>query len=231
MEKITIRAYFKEYNYLISGVKIYVATVMILLALIFSSYFEELKYLRNQFYIFTFTYAFFVMIIQNQINLDNIFSKRFDKASGLPEKIINLFEKTECREEKNSYYTDSIERVMPLGISKKSKNKESIPSMNKALRQAEKIKNPKEKVKYLYGFILKNMSIKGINIEKSYSTGEIYKKAEKINQLDRPFRKVTSMYDRVKYGEKIPYSSQVDDTKNNVVESIKIIKRQSRLLY
>ena len=351
----TIRVYFKKYDYLISGIKIYVGIVMLLLALTFSTYFEELKYLKNQFYIFIFIYAFFAMIIKNQINLDSIFSKRFDKVSGLPErmrsynikkiivffllivgifyfretlvavleqlgnllililrtswgflssaitklqeffsaeeqmelpnspemgyiddtggngnsifnkifniigfllvafivykivtvliihqlipslrdtfkrifeKIINLFEKAECKEEKTDYYTDSIERILPSSNTlKKSKKLKSTPSINKALKQVEKIKNPKEKIKYLYGFILKYMSAKGMDIKRSYSTGEIYKKAEEIAQLDKPFREITLVYDKVKYGDKAPNVGQVDDTKNNTIKSIEIIKK------
>lgn len=352
----TIRVYFKEYNYLISGSKLYVGIVMILLALIFSTYFEELKYLKNQFYIFTFIFAFFILVIRNQSNLDSIFSKRFDKASGIPEKmrsynikkiivffllivgvfyfrdvliaglqglvgllelvfrilwsffstlmeklrqlvsveevdlpsspdidyinneanggnggnpildtvcniiaillvaftvykiatvltinvlipffkktfkrllekIITLFEKTEYKEEKTHYYTDRIERVLPSDFSKKSKKPKKTPNISKALKQAEKIENPKEKVKYLYSFILKYMSAKGVDIKKSYSTGEIYKKAKEIDQLDEPFGEITSVYDRVKYGDKIPKVSQVDDTKSNTIKSIEIIKK------
>ncbi|HHX18654.1 MAG TPA: hypothetical protein GX727_07325 [Clostridium sp.] len=350
---LAIRSYFKKYHYLIDGVKIYVGIVMILLALTFSLYFEEFKYLKNQFYIFTFIYAFFVLIIKNQSNLDGIFSKRFDKASGIPkrmrsynirkilvffllivviyyfrdglivtlrtlgnlltsvlkslwnfikiimeklywlfdteeinnsnspemgygiiegggqnsilntvfnvifflalafavykistlliinefipflknafkcifQKIINLFQKVEYKEEKTYYYTDSIERVLPSDISKKSKEKKKMPDINKALRQVEKIQNPKEKIKHLYGFVLKYMYIKGMDIKKSYSTGEIYKKVREIEQLDKPFSEITSVYDRVKYGDKMPEINQVDETKSNTVKSINIIKK------
>ena len=346
----TIRVYFKEYDYLISRAKIYVGVVMLLLALIFSTYFEGFKYLKNQFYIFTFIYAFFLLVIKNQSNLDSIFSTRFDKASGIPEKmrihninkiivffllilgvfyfrdaiiaglhglasllrliltilwnflstivqilqyfvtvnktdlpsspeiefegeggnsiittilniiailmfafvfykvvstlivhilipfiknafkrlfekIINLLEKTEHKEEKTHYYTDSIERILPSDISKKSKKPKKVPNISRALKQVEEIENPKEKIRYLYGFILKYMSIKGVDIKKSYSTGEIYKKAEEINQLDTPFREITSVYDSVKYGDKMPKVSQVDDTKENTIKSIEIIRK------
>lgn len=349
----TIRVYFKEYNYLISGAKLYVGIVMLLLALAFSTYFEELKYLKNQFYIFTFIYAFSLLVIRNQSNLDSIFSKRFDKASGIPEKmrsynikkiivffllivgffyfrdvliaglqgllgllgfilrilwsffgtimeklrefliveetdlpsspdmgypidggnggnpivnmvcniiailliaftvykiatvliinvlipflkntykrllekIINFFEKTEHKEEKTHYYTDRIERVIPSAISKKSAKPKEIPKISRALKQMEKIENPKEKVKYLYGFILKCMSAKGVDIKKSYTTEEIYKKAKEINQLDAPLREITSLYDRVKYGDKMPKDSQVDDAKSNTIKSIEIINK------
>ncbi len=354
---LTIRVYFKEYTYLISGSKIYVGIVMLLLALVFSTYFEEHKHLKNQFYIFTFIYAFFLLVIRNQSNLDSIFSKRFDKASGIPEKmrsyntkkiivffllivgvyyfrdaliaglqglvsllrsvlsvlwnffstimekfqqfvsieemdlpsspeidyfnnegnggnpiidtvcniiaillvaftvykivtvltihvlipflkntfkrlvekIINLFEKTECKEEKTHYYTDRIERVLPSDISKMSKKPKDIPNISRALKQVEKIENPKEKVKYLYGLILKYMSAKGVDIKKSYSTGEIYKKAKEIDQLDEPFWEITSLYDRVKYGDKMPKVSQVDNTKENTIKSIEIINKIKRV--
>lgn len=348
----TIRLYFKEYNYLINGVKIYAGIVMILLALTFSIYFDGLKHLKNLFYVFTFIYAFFLLILKNQSNLDGIFSKRFDKASGIPlkmrsynirktvvffllilacycfrdllaailrnvgnllasavkgiwnfykiimekiyglfdsgemyypnlpemvngksegagknsivdtvfnvlafllvafivykiialfinefipflknvfkfvyQKIINLFEKNECKEEKTYYYTDSIERVLPYGISKTKKEGRKILNINRLLKGVDKIENPKEKIKYLYGFILKYMSIKGMDIKESYTTGEIYKRAVEIPQLDRPFREITPVYDSVKYGDKMPDSGQMDKVKYNTVESIKIIKK------
>lgn len=348
-----VRVYFKRYNYLVSGVKIYVGVLLLLAALTFSTYFGELKHLKNKFYIFIFIYAFFLLIIKNQSNLDSIISKRFDKVSGLPErmrsynikkitvffilivgmyyfrdtliiilrelrsllmlilktswnflgsiikkiqevfeveeialpsspeggyiadegvngnsiirmifnvvgialvvfvvykigtvliihrlipflrdifkrifkKIINIFEDTECKEEKSDYYTDSIERILPSDTSKKKKKSKEVLSINKALRHVEKIKNPKGKIKYLYGFILKYMNVKGVEIKKSYSTGEIYKKAKESVQLDKPFREITSVYDRIKYGDKMPKVGQVDSTKDNTVKSIEIIKK------
>ena len=349
----TIRVYFKDYNYLISGSKMNVGIVMLILALIFSTYLEEYKYLKNQFYIITFIYAFFLLIIKNQSNLDSIFSKRFDKSSGIPEKmrsynikkiivlfllivgvfyfrdiliaglqalvnllglilrvlwsffssimeklqqflsveemdstgtpdinyfenegnggnsifdticniiaillvaytvykiatvlignvlipflintyrsllekIINFLAKTECKEEKTHYYTDRIERVIPTYISKNNKKPKGIPNLNRALKNVEKIENPKDKVKYLYGFILKYMSAKGVKIKKSYSTGEIYEKAKEIDQLDAPFKDITLVYDRVKYGDQMPNASQVDATKDNTLKSIEIINK------
>lgn len=348
----TIRVYFNEYDYLMSGFKFYVGIVMLLFALIFSTYIEDLKYLKNLFYIFTFLYAFIVLVIKNQSNLDSIFSKRFDKASGIPvkmrshninkiivffllimvvfcfrgvliaglqglasllglilnalwnfinfiidklqdivyvedpdlsglpdmdyddegngansiitaifniigylflafiiykvfneliinrfipflkntykyliEKIINFLEKKECKVEKTYYYTDSIERVLPSDILRKSKETKETPNINKALKQINKIENPKEKVRYLYGLILKFMSAKGVAIKKSYSTGEIYKKAEEIDQLGKPFSEITKVYDRVKYGDKMPNDSEVDNAKDNTLKSIEIIKR------
>ena len=82
-----IRVYFNKYHYLINGVKIYAGIIMILLALTLSIYFKELNHLKNQFYIFAFVYALFLFIIKNQSNLDGIFSKRFDKASGMPARM------------------------------------------------------------------------------------------------------------------------------------------------
>ena len=351
----TIRVYFKEYDYILSGSKINIGIVMCLLALVFSTYFKELRYLKNQFYVFTFIYAFFILIIKNQSNLDIIFSKRFDKASGIPEKmrsynikniivffllivgvyyfrdvliaglygllnllkfvlgmlakllstimdkqqepiileesevpsidyfniegnggnpiinmicnviaflalayiiykivtvliiktlipflkdtfkrlyakIISLFEKTECKEEKTHYYTDRIERVLPSGNSKKSRATKETLNISRALKRVDKIENPKEKVKYLYGLILKYMSVKGMEIKKSYSTGEIYKRAKDINQLDEPFREITSVYDSVKYGEKMPNVDQVDSAKDNTIKSIEIISSEKKQL-
>jgi hypothetical protein len=350
-----IRVYFNKYHYLINGVKIYAGIIMILLALTLSIYFKELNHLKNQFYIFAFVYALFLFIIKNQSNLDGIFSKRFDKASGMParmrsynirktivlfllilfcfyfrdilivtlrrvgnilasvlgtlwsfykmimekiygifdtgemyspnlpegsyginnggsqslildkvfnvlgflliafllykiitvliinefipflkdffknlfQKIINLFEKTEYKEEKTYYYTDSIERVLPSDISKKGKEKKKILNINKILKQVEKIADPKEKVKYLYGIILKYMNVKGMDIKKSYTTGEIYKRAEKIHQLNKPFMEITSAYDKVKYGDKVPKAKEVDEVRYNIIESIEIIKKSS----
>ena len=52
------------------------------------------------------------------------FLKNFFKS--LFQKLINLFDKTEYKEEKTYYYTDSIERVLPSDISKKGKEKKKI---------------------------------------------------------------------------------------------------------
>ncbi|AUG58461.1 hypothetical protein [Acetivibrio saccincola] len=351
----TVRAYFKKYHYLVSGVKIYIGIVMVLLALTFSTYLNDVKHLKTQFYIITFIYTLFLLIIKNQSNLDGIFSKRFDKASGIPakmrsynvrktvvfflmvlvfycfrdvlvmglrglgnilaliiktlwgflskimvkihnlfdtgemhfpgpseedygiiegsgknifvdtifnialfliltfiiykiitvfiigelipflknflksiyQKLINLFDKTEYREEKTSYYTDSIERVLPSDVSKKSKEKKKILSINKMLKDLEKIQDPKEKIKYLYGFILRYMSFKGMDIKKSYTTGEIYKRAEKIPRLNRPFGEITSVYESVKYGGKMPEETQVDEVRYSTIESVKIINKSN----
>lgn len=346
----TIRVYFKEYDYIIIGYKFTIAIVMIILALILSSYLEEIRYLKTQFYVFTFIYIFFILVIKNQSNLDFIFSKRFDKASGIPDKmrsyniqyiivffllivgayyfrdviiaglqgllnllrfvltmlakllstlldtqqepiileesevpsidyfniegnggnpiitmicnviaflalayiiykivtvliihtlipllkdtfkrlyakIISLFETTEFTEEKTHYYTDKIERILPSGNSKKSKEAKEALHINKALKRVDKIENPKEKVKHLYGLILKYMRAKGMDIKKSYSTGEIYKRAKEIDQLDEPFREITSVYDKVKYGEKMPNVDQVDSAKDNTIKSIEILSK------
>ena len=69
-----------------------------------------------------------------------------DFFKNLFQKIINLFEKTEYKEEKTYYYTDSIERVLPSDISKKGKEKKKILNINKILKQVEKIADPKEKL-------------------------------------------------------------------------------------
>ncbi|TYQ14561.1 UNVERIFIED_CONTAM: hypothetical protein Cloal_0907 [Acetivibrio alkalicellulosi] len=64
-----------------------------------------------------------------------------------------------------------------------------------------------------------------VHLGKSDSAREICKKAEIIDQLDKPFREITSVYERVKYGDEVPDINQLDDTKNKTVESIKIIKK------
>src|SRR5690606_24074400 len=153
------------------------------------------------------------------------FLKNFLKS--IYQKLINLFDKTEYREEKTSYYTDSIERVLPSDVSKKSKEKKKILSINKMLKDLEKIQDPKEKIKYLYGFILRYMSFKGMDIKKSYTTGEIYKRAEKIPRLNRPFGEITSVYESVKYGGKMPEETQVDEVRYSTIESVKIINKSN----
>ena len=66
-----------------------------------------------------------------------------------------------------------------------------------------------------------------MDIKKSYTTGEIYKRAEKIPRLNRPFGEITSVYESVKYGGKMPEETQVDEVRYSTIESVKIINKSN----
>ena len=38
---------------------------------------------------------------------------------------------------------------------------------------------------------------------------------------------ITSAYDKVKYGDKVPKAKEVDEVRYNIIESIEIIKKSS----
>ncbi|NLD48609.1 MAG: hypothetical protein GX660_15715 [Clostridiaceae bacterium] len=110
------------------------------------------------------------------------------------------------------YYTDTVEIVVPSRNKGKEERGRRKISIKSALKLAEQIKNPQEKMKYLYGIILKSMSLKGITVEKFDTTGEICKKTDATGEFGHQFRKITIIYDKVKYGEQLPAQEDISDT-------------------
>ena len=318
-----VRAYFKEYNKLLDGVKISLAVTAILAAFFISTFIEDFMYLQRYFFIVVYAYLFLILILKNQSKMDNVFVERFDKTSGIPakmreyntysivvvftflivlfnvknvvilllklfgialmfvirlilkvisyliadvneidlenrldnsivgghnsnvvavianiiiivlvmavayklipkivESLINvvkflirrIFNVHEEKTDEFSHYTDTVERVIPPSITVKEQKHRKKPNLKLALKLAEQIKNPQEKIKYLYGVILMVMNLKGIKIEKYDTTGEICKKVVETKEFGQQFKIITYIYEKVKYGEKSPKEEEVLET-------------------
>lgn len=143
--------------------------------------------------------------------------KLLPAIASLSVNLIRMFIKYifHVKEEKTpelQYYTDTVEIVVPSKLKGKEKPERKKINIKSALKLAEKIKNPQEKIKYLYSVILMSMCLKGIEIKKFDTTGEICKKADETGEFGHQLRKVTRIYDKVKYGEQLPDQEEISDT-------------------
>lgn len=99
-----------------------------------------------------------------------------------------------------SDYVDVTETVLPQ---KKEPAARSRGRGKRTARQLRKIKDPAERIRYMYGLILDMLPVRGIRPRSTDTTGEILVRAscaEDLNSL-HPF---TEIYDRVRYGGTVP---------------------------
>lgn len=91
---------------------------------------------------------------------------------------------------------------------KKERNKEWHK-----LQKLKHVSDPTEKIRLIYGIVLEKLS-NHIPIKNSDTTDEIYQKSLEICTSARDLHKATQIYDRVRYGEKVPDSNDMADMEN-----------------
>ena len=148
------------------------------------------------------------------------------KAAGLIMKLVELLKRTFGRRLSASItneYDDETETLKPVKEIKKQRNLRR--SIEGARQDLGKITDPVERIRRMYGILLKMLEAYGIILEKSDTTMEIYRKSNRIERLSGPFLPVTNLYNEVRYGGSIPDIAGLSSYEIKYDEASGIIKR------
>jgi|GEM_PF-1910597 len=100
-------------------------------------------------------------------------------------------------------FTDEIEYIKPEGSSA-VKRKSSLRKV-----KLRKVNDPVEKVRLLYGTVLKRLSEKVLEIKPSQTAREILSETAKAGFPGESLEKVTGIYEDVRYGMKVPDPDEI----------------------
>lgn len=115
-------------------------------------------------------------------------------------------------------YIDEVEIIKPdstRNSSRKGLNKSGLV-MKIINRKFGKNLSPSEKVRNMYADILHHLKIRGVKIIESDTTNEIYRKIPKVGSIDEIMKYITKVYEEVRYGEKIPEETELEQYKDSV---------------
>jgi len=116
--------------------------------------------------------------------------------AGLFRKLFSI--KTEPADDEESDYIDTSEIVLPEREDKGGRRFRK--RKRRTVRHLRKIKDPAERIRYMYGLILDTLPLRGVMPLPSDTTGEILAKAGGTGGL-HPF---IAIYDQVRYGGMVP---------------------------
>ena len=150
------------------------------------------------------------------------------KAAVLIMKLMELLRKTFSHRFSASAaneYDDETETIKPL---KEIKNQRCLrKSIEGARQELGKITDPVQRIRRMYGILLKMLEACGVALEKSDTTSEIFSKANGIHGLSEPFLPVTEQYNRVRYGGSLPDKASLSSYETNYNEAFGIIGKSS----
>jgi hypothetical protein len=119
-------------------------------------------------------------------------------------------------------YTDEIQKIEHLKSNlNEKKGKQALKKLRKDLAGAA---TSLEKIRFMYKIIIQLLSQKDIEITKSDTTGEIYKKSIKIAGIEAGFLNVTNVYNKVRYDESIPDPTVLPEVEADYKEITNILK-------
>ena len=124
-------------------------------------------------------------------------------------------------------YDDEIETVKPQKITNKKKDIRN--KIRSAKRDLKTIRDPAERVRYIYGSALCILRIMGISIEKSDTTIEIYIKSMQICGIDQPLFILTGVYNRVRYGNYTPDATALMEAENQYTQAVEMLRQKKWL--
>lgn len=78
----------------------------------------------------------------------------------------------------------------------------------------------------MYKLIVTHIEKYGINIERSDTTGEIYLKASRVDGLDESLEYATDIYDKIRYGGKIPDEMEYNKFEEKFAHTVDILKKK-----
>eukprot|EP00825_Cyclidium_porcatum_P049549 TRINITY_DN8595_c0_g2_i5.p2 TRINITY_DN8595_c0_g2~~TRINITY_DN8595_c0_g2_i5.p2 ORF type:complete len:226 (+),score=36.55 TRINITY_DN8595_c0_g2_i5:329-1006(+) len=130
-------------------------------------------------------------------------------ADAIKKKLGLLFSNAENSDE----YIDEVEVIKPdvgndVTTTRKSGNR-------KTKRNITKIKDPVQKVRAAYGSVVSGLMKQKVEILQSDTTGEIYSKSVSVLGIDSELKEITSVYEEVRYGDKIPDEKMLSELENN----------------
>jgi hypothetical protein len=146
----------------------------------------------------------------------SMYQKIHDLIKG---KLIQLF----SNEVNNDEYSDEVEVVRPDDANTDTASVRN--ELRKQRRNISRIKDPVQKVRYSYLAIMTGLRRHKIEILKSDTTGEIYGKSLSITGIDKEFKKITALYDKVRYDDRVPDEKALDEMEASLDEVTHRLKK------
>lgn len=115
-------------------------------------------------------------------------------------------------------FEDEIEMIKPV---------KTAPDENRKRRARGGFKGAADnvkKVRNLYRTAIRMLIERNVPVSASDTTGEIYKKSLEIKGIDIYLRKLTDIYERVRYGNNIPVKEEVADAEASCKKALKVLK-------
>jgi hypothetical protein len=121
-------------------------------------------------------------------------------------------------------YKDEIETVKPV---RKAAKRRSGARIRSDRRNLKNIVNPVEKIRFIYASFINMLGGSDIRINKSDTTREIYEKASGITGVEVPLKRLTRIYDNVRYGDRVPDNEEVLESEEDYIEIAAKLKKVS----
>jgi hypothetical protein len=150
------------------------------------------------------------------------------KAAVLVIKLMDLLRKAFSHRfpaSATNEYDDETETIKPVRDVKKQRSLRK--SIEGARQELGKITDPVERIRRMYGILLKMLESCGVNLEKYDTTLEIYSKSSCIDKLSEPFLPVTEQYNKVRYGGSLPDKASLSSYEIKYNEATGIIGKSS----
>ena len=116
-------------------------------------------------------------------------------------------------DENEDYYDETVIIKPDETKAKKALKRRKKRDLERELRR---LKNPAEKVRLIYGYLLEILANGGVCLKKSDTAREICIKVledrealSKIDSIYGPFDKVTAVYEKVRYGNEVPDLNEI----------------------
>jgi len=125
------------------------------------------------------------------------------------------------KETVNEDYVDESETLKPPADEKRLL-KRRIKGLSRSIHS---IKDPVEKVRYVYRLIIFILVGRNVEIGTNDTTGEILRKSRSVTGREGNFEQITGIYDKVRYGDRIPEDREIADVERNYSELVEILKK------
>lgn len=126
--------------------------------------------------------------------------------------------------EKETDYIDEVITVKPVAHGKEEKgNERKIQRIGGRLWKSS---DYTKRIRFMYKLIVTHIEKYGINIEKSDTTGEIYLKASEVDGIRESLEYATDVYDKIRYGEKVPDETEYNKFEEKFTHTVDILKKK-----
>lgn len=124
----------------------------------------------------------------------------------------------------NSDYIDETETVIP---ERKSKDRiEGSRNVRQGRKDLRQIKDPVLKVRYMFSIILKTLPQAGVQPDRSDTPAELVRKAGISHDISDGLSPFTTIYNQVRYGEKVPDREMLNDAELNFNKTLEVMEHK-----
>ncbi|MDP4093332.1 MAG: hypothetical protein Q8920_08225 [Bacillota bacterium] len=164
-------------------------------------------------------------IMKRRKRISNFFSRQL-------RAIINILRKLTVKVNPTVYekpvildYTDEVENITKSGMSRNRKGN-TRDGITYGIN-AKRIKNPVQKVRYIYCSLVNSLLDKNVGINKSDTARDIYIKANSYKDLGSDLDDITKLYEKVRYADNIPTLEEIDLYEKEYSNAVKQLKRKN----